>query len=305
MGGVGGQGALDYVAALQINDQAQHVAIDVDLGDTVDKLKMKVWDKEGVPISKQRLVFNGTVLENDCTHSSYGNQREYTINLSLNVRGGIGGGKMILILSFTFTYIYSFTTLYCHHIVSAVSSSSPSESLTDSGSDDESSDDSVSIQPRLKRVKVTDSDVTPEVGMCVSIDYEVGDGKSEPSIGVICEVVRDENTTDCYDLSVAFVADKYIERDVRYPDDMNNDTRLRFIYSDDGIKIQSIPEDWQSWSDIEKALADRVADNRADIDSSNGKQRRRIIWLIVVFVGYKKMEVVRLPPFSPCQPLSS
>lgn len=25
--------------------------------------------------------------------------------------------------------------------------------------------------------------------------------------------------------------------------------------------------------DIEKALADRVADNRADIDSSNGKQR--------------------------------
>ena len=49
--------------------------------------------------------------------------------------------------------------------------------------------------------------------------------------------------------------------------------------------------------DIEKALADRVADNRADIDSSNGKQRRRINWLIVVFVGYKKMEVVRLPPF--------
>ena len=61
--------------------------------------------------------------------------------------------------------------------------------------------------------------------------------------------------------------------------------------------------------DIEKALADRVADNRADIDSSNGKQRRRIIWLIVVFRVhmYKKMEVVRgceAPPFFALPPLS-
>ena len=55
--------------------------------------------------------------------------------------------------------------------------------------------------------------------------------------------------------------------------------------------------------DIEKALADRVADNRADIDSSN-KQRRRIIWLIVLLILLQCgiVEVVRLPPFSPYHP---
>ena len=164
--------------------------------------------------------------------------------------------------------------------------------MTDSGSDDESSDDSVSIQPRLKRVKVTDSDVTPEVGMCVSIDYEVGDGKSEPSIGVICEVVRDENTTDCYDLSVAFVADKYIERDVRYPDDMNNDTRLRFIYSDDGIKIQSIPEDWQSWSHLHSE-----DEESSDEDSSDETTcKYTIVCLNIVFVSSSKLTL--RSPFS-------
>ena len=49
--------------------------------------------------------------------------------------------------------------------------------------------------------------------------------------------------------------------------------------------------------DIEKALADRVADNRADIDSSN-KQRRRIIWLIVVdFTSVWNSGGCEAPPF--------
>jgi len=115
------------------------------------------------------------------------------------------------------------------------------------GAESSDADDSSSFR-QWKRVKESGCDVIPEVGMCVSINYDVGDGKSESSNGVICEVVRDENTTVGYDLAVAFEEEEYVERDVQYPDDMNNGAGLRFIYAGDGVKTQSIPENWQSWT---------------------------------------------------------
>ena len=86
----------------------KHVTFDVDLGDTVDKLKMKIEDKEGTPVDQQRLVFNNKVLENDRTLSSYGIQREYMINLSLYVRGGGGDGKMIqyILMFYIIAFVY-------------------------------------------------------------------------------------------------------------------------------------------------------------------------------------------------------
>jgi hypothetical protein len=78
----------EYIQIFVQTTSAKHIKVWVELAETVDQLRQKLQDREGIPADQQRLIFQGKQLDNGNTLQSYSIMKDSTVAMALRLPGG-------------------------------------------------------------------------------------------------------------------------------------------------------------------------------------------------------------------------
>jgi len=66
---------------------AKTITITTDVTETIERIKERIFEKQAIPVSEQRLIYGGKPLEDHRTLSDYGIGANATLHLVINLRG--------------------------------------------------------------------------------------------------------------------------------------------------------------------------------------------------------------------------